>query len=216
MAQAVQVEDMAGALPEGAVPIDVAYAEKDRAKAQGARWDTGLKSWYVPAGVDLEGFGEWLPVDVDAERADLGIDDTEAGPRVTARLLGMRLPCWKCDRSTVSVVGLQQGDADLLLLDSELGKRVARALLTEAVMVAANVGKIEKRYVKKLNRRCVTIGCHWCDALQADKRLFADDMAEVLSAGSPALEELVTADLPVGLWQRVEAARVEQETAAVP
>ncbi len=40
--------------------IAVPFAEKDRARAQGARWDRQQKSWYVPKGVDQAAFKEWL------------------------------------------------------------------------------------------------------------------------------------------------------------
>ena len=40
--------------------IKVPYREKDAAKAKGAKWDPEKRSWYVPAGVDLAGFGKWL------------------------------------------------------------------------------------------------------------------------------------------------------------
>ncbi|TPQ26294.1 DUF5710 domain-containing protein [Methylomonas sp. EFPC3] len=40
--------------------LNVPYAQKDAAKALGARWDAANKKWYVPAGKDLEPFGQWL------------------------------------------------------------------------------------------------------------------------------------------------------------
>jgi len=41
--------------------LAVPFAEKDDAKALGARWDRQAKAWYVPAGVDPEAFSPWLP-----------------------------------------------------------------------------------------------------------------------------------------------------------
>jgi hypothetical protein len=41
--------------------INVMIFEKDRAKALGARFDMSRKQWYVPDGIDLEQFKEWLP-----------------------------------------------------------------------------------------------------------------------------------------------------------
>lgn len=38
----------------------VPYEEKDEAKALGARWDKSNKSWYAPAGMDLNQFSKWL------------------------------------------------------------------------------------------------------------------------------------------------------------
>lgn len=220
MAQGTQVETRtgheegaAGVLPQGAVRIDVAYAEKGRVKALGARWDPGVKSWYVPEGVELGGFDEWLPLDLDAERRDLGLGDAAQGPQVGVALLGLRLPCWKCNRDTVTMVGLRRGETDLLLLDTELGKRAGRALLPETVRVAASVGRVERRFIRKLGRRALANGCHWCDALQADRRLFAEDMAQVLSAGSEALEPLVTAEIPLDLWERLRTEHAPGESA---
>jgi hypothetical protein len=46
-------------LPAGAAPLQVPYAEKDQARALGARWDPDGKRWYVPAGRSLEPFEKW-------------------------------------------------------------------------------------------------------------------------------------------------------------
>jgi len=43
------------------------YAEKDRVKALGARWDAGRRQWYVPEGRDLTPFATWLPADLRAQ-----------------------------------------------------------------------------------------------------------------------------------------------------
>lgn len=40
-----------------AVPIE----EKDQAKNLGARWDAARRAWFVPDGVDLSPFLEWVP-----------------------------------------------------------------------------------------------------------------------------------------------------------
>jgi len=40
--------------------LKVPYAEKDEAKALGARWNPTRKSWYVPDGVAAEPFAKWL------------------------------------------------------------------------------------------------------------------------------------------------------------
>jgi hypothetical protein len=43
--------------------LNVPYAEKDEARALGARWNPGRKRWYVPAGVAVEPFAKWLSKD---------------------------------------------------------------------------------------------------------------------------------------------------------
>lgn len=40
--------------------LTVPYAEKDAAKALGARWNPTRKRWYVPDGVATEPFAKWL------------------------------------------------------------------------------------------------------------------------------------------------------------
>lgn len=46
--------------------IEVPFAEKDKAKALGARWDMSRRSWYVPDGVDLMKFKRWIPAEISA------------------------------------------------------------------------------------------------------------------------------------------------------
>ena len=41
--------------------LNVPYAEKDDARALGARWNPGRKRWYVPDGVAPEAFQKWMP-----------------------------------------------------------------------------------------------------------------------------------------------------------
>jgi hypothetical protein len=39
--------------------LNVPYAQKEAAKALGARWDAARKKWYVPAGKDIALFSQW-------------------------------------------------------------------------------------------------------------------------------------------------------------
>lgn len=41
--------------------LTVPFAQKDQAKALGARWDAAQRQWYVPSGLELEPFQPWLP-----------------------------------------------------------------------------------------------------------------------------------------------------------
>ncbi|MDD5578296.1 MAG: DUF5710 domain-containing protein [Methylobacter sp.] len=47
--------------------LDVPYAQKDAAKALGARWDAANKKWYVPAGMDVTLFAIWQPQSIVLE-----------------------------------------------------------------------------------------------------------------------------------------------------
>lgn len=42
------------------IVLKVPYAEKDEAKALGARWNPTRKCWYVPDGKDSEPFARWI------------------------------------------------------------------------------------------------------------------------------------------------------------
>lgn len=46
-------------MSDAKVYLNVPFAQKDAAKALGARWDPGMKKWYVPPGKPLESFAEW-------------------------------------------------------------------------------------------------------------------------------------------------------------
>ena len=37
------------------------FADKDKVKALGARWDAARKTWYVNDAVDLDAFTRWIP-----------------------------------------------------------------------------------------------------------------------------------------------------------
>lgn len=49
------------------------FAEKDAAKALGARWDAGKKVWYVVDVADLTPFMRWIPdLEAAADHSDAG------------------------------------------------------------------------------------------------------------------------------------------------
>lgn len=41
--------------------LEVPYQDKDKVKAIGARFDMSIRRWYVPDGIDLFDFLEWVP-----------------------------------------------------------------------------------------------------------------------------------------------------------
>lgn len=44
--------------------LNCPFADKDNAKALGARWDKNTKRWYIIEGTPLEPFQKWLPTDI--------------------------------------------------------------------------------------------------------------------------------------------------------
>lgn len=53
------------------------FAEKDAAKALGARWDAKTRNWYIEGVSDLTPFLRWIPDKAAATSAQLG-DTTQA------------------------------------------------------------------------------------------------------------------------------------------
>lgn len=49
--------------------LKVPYAEKDEAKALGARWNPARKCWYVPEGKDAGPFARWVAGAASADGA---------------------------------------------------------------------------------------------------------------------------------------------------
>ncbi len=47
-------------MPTADTELRVPFQEKDMAKALGARWNPQKRIWFVPAGLDLKPFGQWL------------------------------------------------------------------------------------------------------------------------------------------------------------
>lgn len=43
------------------INLRVGFADKDHAKAAGAKWDAKLKTWYINADMDMLKFRKWLP-----------------------------------------------------------------------------------------------------------------------------------------------------------
>ena len=45
--------------------LTVTFAEKDEAKALGAKWDADAKKWYILPSSDASKFTKWLPAGND-------------------------------------------------------------------------------------------------------------------------------------------------------
>ncbi|MDD5276494.1 MAG: DUF5710 domain-containing protein [Methylovulum sp.] len=48
-------------MAESKTYLNVPYAQKDAAKALGAKWDASNKKWYVPTDKDITPFAQWQP-----------------------------------------------------------------------------------------------------------------------------------------------------------
>ena len=80
--------------------LNVPYAEKDNAKALGAKWDARVKKWYFNGErSDYAKFSEWILRDTD---------DAVIATDYIYLIEGVQR-CWKCGRLT-RVIGLAIGE----------------------------------------------------------------------------------------------------------
>lgn len=76
------------------------FAEKDQAKALGARWDSALKVWYIENAGDLTPFMRWIP-DVTAAKASSVDGQKNSSPPVLTQssvavaFCGCNVPAWE-------------------------------------------------------------------------------------------------------------------------
>lgn len=78
---------------ESRINLTVPYAEKDAAKAAGARWDKAAKTWYAPPGADLAALNRWTSpasarAELDSDRAVAAREEFGDALRAAGLLLG--------------------------------------------------------------------------------------------------------------------------------
>jgi hypothetical protein len=77
--------------------LKVPYAEKDEAKALGAKWNSARKAWYVPDGQAATAFAKWMApgqADTGATTGKPGRVDAAAGkPIVGAHFIELAHAC---------------------------------------------------------------------------------------------------------------------------
>lgn len=81
--------------------LNVPYAEKDEARALGARWNPGRKRWYVPTGVALEPFQKWLKEGSGGGRADAAAAKLVVGANYVelSHACNPFEPCAECEQA---------------------------------------------------------------------------------------------------------------------
>ncbi len=78
----------------GRLYLDVPYADKDKVKALGAKWDSSIKKWYYRGSAyNYFKFADWLPFDLSDNI--IVIDNIYI-------LEGKRI-CWKCKKETTVI-----------------------------------------------------------------------------------------------------------------
>ena len=54
-------------MADSKIYLNVPFAQKDAAKALGAKWDATHKKWYVPASINITPFARWQSEAVSSE-----------------------------------------------------------------------------------------------------------------------------------------------------
>ena len=168
------------------VDLHVPFADKNRVKALGARWDPIATTWYAPIGVDLAPFARWM--------------SAEGGANVFARsycIAESLERCWKCVATSVVLAAcLPDGHQQLADDEFEPGRRfwLADECFVSHVKwlpsaVAARFMAMSRNYRLDFSQ---TIGCaYWmnhcesCGAKLGDFSMFR----ELGSAFHPSSED---------------------------
>jgi len=85
--------------------LNVPYAEKDEARALGARWNPVRKRWYVPDGADAAPFAKWHGAEAPAGAKGGRVDSAAAKLAVGANYVELPHacnpfePCPECDQA---------------------------------------------------------------------------------------------------------------------
>ena len=103
--------------------LTVPYAEKDAAKALGARWNPTRRRWYVPDGVATEPFSKWIgaggSADTGAPAAQSGrIDGYQGKTVVGVNYLALAHDCdplQACPDCTAQLAGTPWSQAQATL-----------------------------------------------------------------------------------------------------
>jgi len=74
------------------INLNCPYAEKDEAKALGARWDPGRRVWYIVDVEDLAPFSRWIPLLGRVSKDMKTKKDVSRKPRIT----GTFVPLCNC------------------------------------------------------------------------------------------------------------------------
>jgi len=77
--------------------LQVPFAEKDEAKALGARWDPGRRTWYVQNVTDMGPFARWMPGGADAAAAPAGGAQARKGSQASVVKTGAAFIELACD-----------------------------------------------------------------------------------------------------------------------
>ncbi len=107
--------------------LTVPYAEKDEAKALGARWNPTKRRWYVPDGVATDAFAKWAGQGGDAPGEAKGgrVDSYQGKTVVGANYIALEHDCnpfETCEQCTAALAGSAWQKARQTLSASAAGR----------------------------------------------------------------------------------------------
>jgi hypothetical protein len=161
----------------------VPVAERERARALGAKWDGKVSLWYVAPSAQLARFMRWRP-----------IWPLEDDPIV--RVLGMPSSCWKCRSQTLAIIACQYGDQLTLAHKGVLQVLASQLSADELRLIGA--GPLRPRYSHATRQSNWSNGCVECDALLGARPL-SDNFRALISQGQRDLPAIASARVPVDM-----------------
>ncbi|MBT9329537.1 DUF5710 domain-containing protein [Paracidobacterium acidisoli] len=167
------------------INLIVPFAQKDKAKALGAKWDGNSKCWWIPANVDTAPFARWRPAQNNEQPLyqDLvPINREELLEHRTSDLLEVVFvpwTCWKCQQTTLAFHGSIERAicATHLFYQPRVLEELERI---RKELELARFGCIKPRFSRTVGSAYVSQGCRHCDALIGEFPL-SEDFSEVLS-----------------------------------
>lgn len=162
--------------------LNVPFAQKEEAKALGARWNPRVKKWYYEGNVkNFEKFGKWI-LPPEAEEILIAYE--------TLCVIDAPRICYKCKKET-RIVGLGIWehsklfcDDDIYFIDEpdELSDEELHLAWTddETTIPPLLLDYLKKNYNVKTGYsrtagKCFANHCQHCDAIQGNHYLFTED-----------------------------------------
>lgn len=180
----MQLEAQPGVLEEFLGPdhiyLYVPFAERERVKELGAKWDGQRCSWYITQDMDQAIFAQWRPV-----------WPAEDDPIV--KVLGMPSTCWKCDSKSLAIVACQYGDQ--LVFAHKVVLQVLASQLTDTELAQVGAGPLYPRYSNVTCHSNWSNGCIECDALLGGLQMWRSFTA-FLMQGQAELPAVTFARVP--------------------
>ena len=164
-------------LPPTRVILSVPFAEKEQAKALGARWDRDHKHWWIPSTLDLAPFVRWLPLQKQPETLyrDLAAVNREEleeyGRKGVVEVVFVPWTCWKCNRTTVAFHGAMDRALSVthFLYQAKAIEELDRICKELGL---GSFGCIKPRFSRTIGSAYISQGCSHCDALIGENPLW--------------------------------------------